>query len=672
MRAFSFQLGIRGKLLLAFLAIIVPSIPLISALIFGRGMRVDEDRQRTVLEGMRDTAAVSLDSYLDLVRRTPYLIAQTAYLDEYVHGRQLLEIGGIDPSEPGVDPLGYAFPPLTEESLETRRQLITTSFLSIMDNEPGVYRSIIFVGPDGREWVKVEAAGPTGDSNLLDHSNAPFFRQCMDAAAGQPLYQEIIPAGTEAESYGDARLRLAMPVLQRGAVGVDSEALAAAMAFTGQKPLGVIVVDCRLSKLAEILKNVRVGETGTAFAWDRESGRFVVPPRIVIEGSPVSADTAFESLRTFLSAGRPTTRNVGIVGTPYLLSFSPTKHNPFTVGAIVSVREMSAVLEEMRYSVIMISIVMFCVFLVLALILVRRLAAPIRDFASAADQLAAGDFAARVPVRSRDEVGRLAVSFNSMAGRLGEYVRELEVKHRIEHELALAHRIQLGLLPRVMPEMAGLEVMGRTLPAREVGGDYFDFFRPNGDSLGVAVGDVCGKGVPAALLMSGIRSALRAQVAGGDSPEAVLSALNQYLLPDVYESGNFVALLYAVYFREDRRLIFSNAGQVFPLVYHRATGVCEYVECVGLPLGAMASVAYRHACCRLDPGDIILFHTDGCVESMNAQKDFFGFDRLRDSLVRYADQSAEGIVNAVLKDIQDFAINQDQYDDITLAVLKVQ
>lgn len=657
MRRGFFRLNVRGKLMLAFVGVLLPAIPLIAWLTLDQTTALDVERQRRLVEGMRDSATYALDAHLELLRLTPVLVAQTPYLHEYVRVRSALR----NP----FAAFGEGLLPVTADGLETGRELVESSLLSYFRNSGGAregYRSIALIGPEGHEWIAVADGEPVGSEDLRDRSGAPFLAGRGDGS--DPLYQAVVFEENEPV------LLLALP-LTPGAVGRELDASAAASEFLQARPQGTVVVEYRLSPLAMLLRNIRVGDTDSSFVWDRELKTFVVPPARVWRGGDQPETVLLEPVRRLLSQYRFATHEVRIGDEPFRLSFRPADHYPFTVGTLVSVEELSqAQVETARY-VIFISLAVFCALLVVVLFVANRLAAPIAKFAEAADRLAEGDFDTRVRVRSRDEVGRLARSFNTMADRLGEYVRELADKHRIENELVIAQRIQSDLLPRTMPELPGVDVYGLTAPARQVGGDYFDFFNPTPDSVGIAMGDVTGKGIPAALLMSATRSVLRSQVAGKEMPDEVLKAVNALLLPDVSHSRNFVALSYSIYCPRSRNLTFSNAGQVFPMHYRQRTGECGFLECSGLPLGARPQGSYQAIACRLEPGDLVLFYTDGCVESANAEREIYGFRRLMDALSERAGLSARAVAEGLLDDINRFMSGHEPYDDITLAVLKV-
>lgn len=249
------------------------------------------------------------------------------------------------------------------------------------------------------------------------------------------------------------------------------------------------------------------------------------------------------------------------------------------------------------------------------------------------------------------------------------------VKGRMEEELRIAHDIQLGMLPDVPPAIEGLRIAARSLPAREVGGDFYDFVVSADDStgarVGIIVGDVSGKGVSGALLMSAARSTYRVLLETRPSVAEVMHLANQRLHRDI-RKGMFVALVYAVFDAHERTLTVSNAGQTQPILC-RAGQEPAYVETEGdsFPLGILSDSEYREARLAVKEGDILIFYTDGIVEAMNADGELYGFERLMASVREGRDLDAEGLLDKLMADVAGFVGGVEQHDDLTLVVARV-
>jgi serine phosphatase RsbU (regulator of sigma subunit) len=239
-------------------------------------------------------------------------------------------------------------------------------------------------------------------------------------------------------------------------------------------------------------------------------------------------------------------------------------------------------------------------------------------------------------------------------------------RERMEYELRLAREIQIAMLPKALPSLAGWSVATHYQPARSVGGDFYDFIsRPDGQ-LGVVIGDVTGKGVPAAMLMATTRSALRAVAQERLSPGDVLKLVNAQLELDI-PNHMFVTCLYAILDPATGRLVYANAGHNLPL--RRSSHGVEELRAHGVPLGLMADMSYEEKEAILEPGDTLLLHSDGLVEAHNADREMFGSPRLR-SLVAEASGGSR-LVEAALEELSRFVENSfDQEDDITLVVLQ--
>ena len=248
-------------------------------------------------------------------------------------------------------------------------------------------------------------------------------------------------------------------------------------------------------------------------------------------------------------------------------------------------------------------------------------------------------------------------------------------KGRMEEELKIAHDIQMGMLPERPPEVKGLELAARTMPAREVGGDFYDFveFGENGTGgqLGIIIADVSGKGVSAGLLMAGARSTYRVLLDSRPSVQDAMVLANQRLKRDI-RKGMFIALLYAMFDKDGRVLTLANAGQTQPILVQPG-GEPTLIETDGdtFPLGIVADCDYRASTFALTDGSVIVFYTDGVVEAMNASGELFGFDRLLASVGEGRGLAASSLLDKLFDDVARFVGGTEQHDDITIIVARV-
>jgi serine phosphatase RsbU (regulator of sigma subunit) len=304
--------------------------------------------------------------------------------------------------------------------------------------------------------------------------------------------------------------------------------------------------------------------------------------------------------------------------------------------------------------------------------LVRRL----HRLVSATAQFANGDYTQRVPVTRKDEIGQLESQFNQMAEQLVQSMAQrqalieqnarLEERTRIEQELSTAHLIQHSLLPKEVPALAGWQIATYYQSAREVGGDLYDFLMFEDGRLGLVIGDVADKGVPAAMVMASTRSMLRAAAQITDSPGEVLARVNNLLYADI-PPNMFVTCFYAVLDPGSGKLRYANAGHDLPYTRH-ADSVYE-LRATGMPLGLMPEMRYEEKEVIVALDESILFYSDGLVEAHNSEREMFGFPRLQALLEVHADGAS--LIDFLLSELRSFTgEGWEQEDDMTMLTLK--
>ena len=256
------------------------------------------------------------------------------------------------------------------------------------------------------------------------------------------------------------------------------------------------------------------------------------------------------------------------------------------------------------------------------------------------------------------------ISPKLMGQRLEKEIRERE---RIEQELLVARRIQQASLPKEIPELEGWEISPYYQPAREVGGDFYDFFElPNG-LLAIVVGDATGKGVPAALVMASAHSMLRAVGQTSNSSGDVLRRVNEALFSDI-PANMFVTCFYAILEPKSGSLSYANAGHDLPYL-HRNGGEAEEMRARGMPLGLMPGMSYEEKQTILEAGEAALFYSDGIVEAHDPKGEMFGFPRLRGLIAEHGDNRS--LENFLLEELYSFTgEGWEQEDDITLLTLR--
>jgi serine phosphatase RsbU (regulator of sigma subunit)/predicted ester cyclase len=254
---------------------------------------------------------------------------------------------------------------------------------------------------------------------------------------------------------------------------------------------------------------------------------------------------------------------------------------------------------------------------------------------------------------------------SNLRGQLLE--QERIERARIEQELQVARRIQRASLPKEVPELEGWEIHPIYRPAREVGGDFYDFFELQDGHLGIVVGDATGHGVPAALVMASARSMLRAVARASASPGDALRRVNDTLATDI-PPNMFVTCFYAILDPDRGSLTYANAGHDLPYL-HRGDGEAEELRATGMPLGLMPGMGYEEKQTILEAGEGALLYSDGLAEAHDPEGEMFGFPRLRELVAEHGEEGS--LEEALLEELYSFVgEGWEQEDDITLLTLR--
>ena len=320
-----------------------------------------------------------------------------------------------------------------------------------------------------------------------------------------------------------------------------------------------------------------------------------------------------------------------------------------------------------------------------AYILVNRISRPLNLLADYTHSLASHDFSAgldipaeieSLPQKSKDEIGKLAESFIDMQRTLQRYLKDLEEttvsKERIESELKIAHDIQMSMVPKTFPpfpDRREFDIYATLVPAREVGGDFYDFFFIDDHYLCFAIGDVSGKGVPASLFMALTKTMFRAT--GGRqnaTAETILTRLNGEVCRD-NETCMFVTVFCGILDVRTGQVEYSNAGHNLPYVLSNGV-VTALPKIGGMALGVTDSIDYHAGRIVLKPGDHLILYTDGVTEAMDKDDQLFSESQLETTLQGLNGSSSKEVIERVVKNVQDFASDAPQSDDITLLVIE--
>ncbi|MFA5296321.1 MAG: SpoIIE family protein phosphatase [Methanoregulaceae archaeon] len=375
---------------------------------------------------------------------------------------------------------------------------------------------------------------------------------------------------------------------------------------------------------------------------------------------------------------------VPVEGTPYMAAattyidefLGPVEATRLTIAA--ETEATAATIDDQIGRAITLFLAIFLAMLIavggLVFLLSRMITDPIRELSRGAEAIGSGGLDYHVQVHSGDEFEQLADAFNRMTGDLQRYMHELiqttAEKERIEKELEIARGIQQSFLPESAPEIPGIDIAGMTLPAREVGGDFYDYIPVGGGRWGLVIADVSGKGVPAALFMGLSRTLVRANAMAQSSVSETLVRANE-LITENERSSMFVTVFYGVLDPARRSLAYASAGHNAPFMI-RSGGVETIVlKAEGIALGVVREIDLEEREITLDPGDILVLYTDGVTEAVNPLDEEFGVARLTATVERHRDAPSSAIIERVRDEVIRYSQGQPQFDDITLIVVKV-
>jgi serine phosphatase RsbU (regulator of sigma subunit) len=263
-----------------------------------------------------------------------------------------------------------------------------------------------------------------------------------------------------------------------------------------------------------------------------------------------------------------------------------------------------------------------------------------------------------------------AVEFSSLVPDFAKHITERE---RLQQELEVARKVQMSFLPKEDPKVPGLDIASRCVPALEVGGDYYDFVPLGEDTLGIAVGDVSGKGLQASFYMTLAKGFLRAVARGMHSPALVLKGANELFSENV-EKGTFISMVYGIADLRARTFTFARAGHSLVIVKRAAASDPELLRSSGMALGLEQSGQFAESLeevrMAMQSGDLIIIYTDGFTEAMDSKREEFGEERLLLAVRRYAQGNARQILDGVFGEVKSFVRKHEQHDDMTMVVTK--
>lgn len=440
---------------------------------------------------------------------------------------------------------------------------------------------------------------------------------------------------------------------------------------------GIATIDMPVSKLAEAVKRIAMGQSGYGFLVSRE-GRFITHPNQAMIMNHMVQDVNPE-LAARMAAGSDgwmLTKEPD-QGREAWVAFSPILDGTLSLAVAFPREKVMADANRLLMELISIGGIGLALLFGGIVLVARSVARPIGRLATAAQEVAAGnlDLQLESPGATR-EVGHLMEAFGKMTRDLQMRMQELRytttVKERLEGELSAARSIQMSLLPKVFPafpDRSEFDVHAVVRPAREVGGDFYDFFLVDERRLCVLIGDVAGKGVPAALFMAVSKALIKANILSGVPLSVALTYVNDELCEEA-DIGMFVTLLIALLDTTTGTIEYANAGHLSPFLLG-ADHTVNPLDGGHAPAFALSKgLKFTPARHQLLPGDSIFLFTDGVTEALNATRDFYTPQRLQFVLRDVCALPVHRITRSVIQDVRAFASDQPQADDISVLALR--
>lgn len=514
----------------------------------------------------------------------------------------------------------------------------------------------------------------------------------------QPLYPSIsvayVGSDGSVESSGPWKTlpepRVVPTWLKEDAVGrtyaapekgslVEEDLVARAVARVGGGRGGAVIVDIPLDEYVThqlyVTTGVRLENVYNAAAIAGTTTPVSTNPGDQVRSTMFERSLAQLDAYTWAPGGTPEKHRVTVALTYHLRELY--NHLSSAQSLAVGGMRLSDALLFVLVTIGVLFLIIEAVALVMGLALARSITSSVHQLFMGTERVRQGDFSHRINIASNDQLGELAGSFNQMTGSIENLLQTAAEKKRLEEELRIARQIQMSLLPRGPLEFAGIGVTALCVPAREVGGDYYDFF-PLGDSrLGILIADVSGKGTSAALYMAELKGLVLSLSQIYQSPRQLLLEVNR-IISENLDTRSFITMTYAVLDLTAGTMTFARAGHT-PLLFLRADETrTDVLTPDGLVVGLRVPGAtdkfeklLEEQRVDLHKGDVIVFYTDGITEAMNLNSDLFGEARLGRIVAEHGHLDAADLRERILREIEAFVGSADQHDDMTMILVKV-
>ncbi len=488
----------------------------------------------------------------------------------------------------------------------------------------------------------------------------------------------LVPKLLDRPYWGD-------PYFDEGAGNISMCTYSCPLKDKNGKFIGVFTADLPIEWLSGVVNEIKPYEDSYNLMVGKDASYIVHtdPSRILREtiftATYNMADTTVRHIGREMVSGSRGSQELQNDDLKSLVFYTPVPSSGWSVAMVCPLKDIYRGTNRMLAVLAITLFVILILLFVMINYVIGRMTRPLHSFSESARKIAEGDFNAPLPeIDSEDEMLMLKESFHHMQVSLTDYIDRLtettSVKERIESELNIAREIQMSMIPKIFPpypDRTDIDIYASMRPAKEVGGDLYDFFLDDG-KMYFAVGDVSGKGVPASLFMAVTRSIFRSIATSLGNPGAIISSMNNAMC-DGNDANMFVTLFVGIVDLDTLEMTYSNAGHN-PPVLMGVNGEVSFIDvgaCSGLPVGLFADQDYANGLMKLSSEDKLILYTDGLTEAENREAELYGDDRLLATLSRegMAQMCVKDLLETVLADVEGHVAGAAQSDDLTVMVM---
>lgn len=461
--------------------------------------------------------------------------------------------------------------------------------------------------------------------------------------------------------------------------------------------MGIVTADISLGWLQEVVSSIKVLQKGYGFLISKNGTLLTHPLKELVMNETLFGVAEARKDHHLREIGKKMVRGeTGFVPFTSMATesrcwmyYTPIPSNGWSLAVLFPQDEFTADVTRLNRFVIILGITGLFLLSIAVAFIARSITNPLRTMVQATKTIAKGNLDIELPpVTSGDEVGKLSEAFLYMKESLKEYIQQLTEttasKERIESELKIAHDIQMSILPKIFPpfpDRKEFDIYAVIEPAREVGGDFYDFFFVDDEHFCFVIGDVSGKGVPASLFMAVTKTLIKGKAVWDADPGRVLTKVNTDLNQG-NEACMFVTIFIGILNTKTGEVLYANGGHNLPLVMRskdhfplkEGEGVSNEAEYLGVPkdlvVGAVEDYVYQTDRMTLKPGDSIFIYTDGVTEAMNERRELFSEGRLKKQLIELRGKSVQEVIVGTMEGIASFSHGVSQSDDITMMIIQ--